>query len=64
MIIHYRKEMRNMPWYTNPVKTCKVLNRVANRYSNSKLEEFKAVLDAVTELIWRKQERYYETRGF
>jgi translation initiation factor 2B subunit (eIF-2B alpha/beta/delta family) len=55
-----RKEMRNMPWYTNPVKTCKVLNRIASRYENSSLENLKSVLDHVTESIWKKQEQYYE----
>jgi hypothetical protein len=56
----YRKEMRKMPWYTNPVITCKVLNRIASRYEYSSLEDLKFVLDHATESIWRKQEQYYE----
>jgi hypothetical protein len=49
-----------MPWYTNPVLTCKVLNRIANRYERMALRDLKSVLDHVTELIWRKQEHYYD----
>ncbi|MEI6208844.1 MAG: hypothetical protein WCP20_18860 [Desulfuromonadales bacterium] len=49
-----------MPWYTNPVITCKVLNRIANRHERTPLQDLKSVLDRVTELIWRKQEHYYE----
>lgn len=49
-----------MPWYINHVLTCKVLNKIANRYDRSALQELKSVLDHATELIWRKQERYYE----
>lgn len=55
-----RKEMRNMPWYTNPVITCKVLNKIANRYERTALQDLKSVLDHVTKLIWVKQEHYYE----
>lgn len=57
----YRKEMRIMPWYTNHKITCKVLNRIANRYSRSSLQDLKSVLDHATETIWRKQEHYYNS---
>jgi hypothetical protein len=50
-----------MPWYTNPVITCKVLNKIANRYERTALQELKSVLDHVTRLIWVKQEQYYES---
>jgi hypothetical protein len=50
-----------MPWYTNPVLTCKVLNRIANRYERSSLQNLKFVLDYATETIWKKQKDYYET---
>jgi hypothetical protein len=48
-----------MPWYTDPVITCKVLNRIASRYESSSLQDLKFILDRVTESIWRKQEQYY-----
>lgn len=48
-----------MPWYTNHIMTRKVLNRIANHYNNSSLQELKSVLDKATESIWRKQEYYY-----
>lgn len=48
-----------MPWYTNHIITSKVLNRIANRYDRSSLQELKIVLDKATESIWRKQENYY-----
>jgi len=51
-----------MPWYTNPVVTCKVLNKIANRHDRSKLLDLKSVLDHATEQIWKKQEQYYENK--
>ena len=51
-----------MPWYINHIKTCKVLNRIANRLRSSSTDEFRTTLDTVTELIWKKQERYYENQ--
>jgi hypothetical protein len=50
-----------MPWYTNPLVTCKVLNKIANRHDSSKLLDLKSALDHATELIWKKQEQYYES---
>lgn len=50
-----------MPWYTNPDTTCKVLNRLANRYEHQTLAGLKSLLDHATQLIWVKQERYYES---
>ena len=50
-----------MPWYTNPVITCKVLNRIANRFVCSSQHNLSSVLDYATESIWRKQEKYYKT---
>jgi hypothetical protein len=49
-----------MPWYTNHVKTCKVLNKIASRYEHSSLQDLKYVLDYATELIWKKQKHYYK----
>jgi hypothetical protein len=49
-----------MPWYMNPVRTSKVLNRIANRHARASLRELTAVLDQVTEKLWSKQEYYYE----
>lgn len=49
-----------MPWYTNPVLTCKVLNKIANRHERTALNDVRTVLDRATEMIWVKQERYYE----
>jgi hypothetical protein len=57
----YLKEKSKMPWYTNPDITCKVLNRIANRYNCASLKNFRSVMDNATESIWRKQEHYYET---
>jgi hypothetical protein len=48
-----------MPWYTNHIITCKVLNRIARRYERSSLQHFRSVLDYATESIWKKQEQYY-----
>ena len=50
-----------MPWYINPVITCKVLNRIANHNKHSSLHNLRSVLDSATESIWRKQEQYYKT---
>lgn len=53
---------KQMPWYMNPVETRKVLNRIANRYQRTPLQDLKSVLDRATELIWSKQESYYQNR--
>jgi hypothetical protein len=58
-----RKEVRHMPWYTNPVITCKVLNRIANRHSRANLHDLKNTLDNATQLLWSKQEQYYNSRS-
>lgn len=50
-----------MPWYTNPALTCKVLNRIANRYDHTALQDLKSALDRATALIWMKQENYIMT---
>lgn len=50
-----------MPWYTNHIKTCKVLNRIARRYELLALQNLRTVLDNATESIWRKQDLYYKT---
>jgi hypothetical protein len=50
--------MRNMPWYKNPATTCKVLDRIAQRYERASLQQLRNVLDYVTESIWRKQLEY------
>jgi arsenate reductase-like glutaredoxin family protein len=52
-----------MPWYTNHIITCKVLNRIANRYDRSSLQDLHSHLDKVTELLWRKQEQYFKKYG-
>lgn len=49
-----------MPWYINPVKTTQVLNKIANRYTCSTLQDLRSVLDNVTELVRRKQDQYYD----
>jgi hypothetical protein len=49
-----------MPWYTNHIITCKVLNRIARRYERASLPDLKLVLDHATESLWRKQEHYYK----
>ncbi len=54
------RELRNMPWYNNPVITRRVLNRIANRYPRATLQDLNSTLDYVTQLIWSKQERYFE----
>lgn len=51
-----------MPWYMNPVETRKVLNRIANRYQCTQLQDLRAILDQATQLIWTKQENYYQNR--
>jgi len=51
-----------MPWYMNPTKTCKVLNRIANRYQCIPLHDLKSVMDRATQLIWSKQESYHQNR--
>jgi hypothetical protein len=53
------KEMRVMPWYNNPLTTIKVLNKIANRYTTSSLQDLKSVLDNVTEQVRRKQDSYH-----
>lgn len=51
-----------MPWYSNPVITCKVLSRIAHRYEHLSLQDLKSLLDNVTGLLWMKLEHYYESR--
>lgn len=48
-----------MPWYTNPVLTCKVLNRIANRHPRATTRDLDTILDYATQLIWSKQEHFY-----
>jgi len=48
-----------MPWYTDHIRTCKVLNRIARHYEQSSLTDLKIVLDRATETLWRKKEHYY-----
>jgi hypothetical protein len=52
-----------MPWYMSPNTTCKVLNRIANRYPAHDSQNLIHILDYVTQLLWSKQERYYEKQG-
>jgi len=47
-----------MPWYMNPVTTCKVLNRIANRSARVSLRELTVLLDQTTDKLWSKQEEY------
>jgi hypothetical protein len=51
--------LMNMPWFNNPAITCKVLDRIANRVSQTNLQDLNRTLDRATELIWSKQEDYY-----
>ncbi|MDD2736802.1 MAG: hypothetical protein PHF56_22945 [Desulfuromonadaceae bacterium] len=50
-----------MPWYFNPVTTCKALNKIACHYETSALQDLRSALDHATELIRRKQEHYYKS---
>jgi hypothetical protein len=52
-----------MPWYINPVKTCKVLNRIATRYPRANLQDLKTTLDNATQLLWSKQERFCNSKS-
>lgn len=47
-----------MPWYTNPIITCKVLHKIADQNKGSGLQDLKSVLDNAAALIWKKQEHY------
>jgi hypothetical protein len=49
-----------MPWYMNPIITCKVLNRIASRNSQASLKELGSLLDFMTQTLWSKQERFLE----
>lgn len=51
-----------MPWYMNPIRTCKVLNRIANRHRHAPLRDLTSVLDLATEKLWHKQECYYSKK--
>lgn len=53
-----------MPWYINPVKTRKVLNRIADRYERAALQDLKSILDHVTELVLKKQEHYFKSSQY
>lgn len=48
-----------VPWYMSPDITCKVLNRIANRHPISDSQNLIHILDYATELLWHKQECYY-----
>lgn len=54
-----------MPWYCQPTKTCKVMNRLANRmftrYSSPEL--VRGTLDIAQEMLWAKVENYYAKKG-
>jgi hypothetical protein len=52
--------MINMPWYMSPDITCKVLNRIANRHPVTDLQSLVSNLDYATELLWQKQEQFYQ----
>lgn len=52
-----------MPWYNNPELTCKVLNRIANRYRHVPLQDLNKTMDYVTQLLWTKQERFCVSRS-
>lgn len=55
-----------MPWYTNHLITCKVLNRIARRYGCyelTSLSKLRTILDNATESIWLKQDLYYKKQG-
>ena len=52
-----------MPWFNNPVMTCKVLNRIADRYRHAPLQDLRITMDSATQLIWRKQEQFYAGRS-
>lgn len=49
-----------MPWYTDPVTTCKVLDKIATHYERTSLRDLKSVLDNVVASILKKQEHYRE----
>lgn len=53
------KEMITVPWYTNPVLICKVLNRIAVRNERSALQDLKFILDESAALILKKQDDFY-----
>jgi hypothetical protein len=48
-----------MPWYTNPILTCKVLNRIANRHPRTSLHDLDTIMDRATQMLWSKQELFY-----
>lgn len=48
------------PWYLNPLRTCAVLNRIANRYTWQQMDALRVAMDEATTLLWSKQERYYK----
>ncbi|NTW98554.1 MAG: hypothetical protein HGB35_01175 [Geobacteraceae bacterium] len=50
-----------MPWYTDPVTTCKVLDKIATRYERIELYDLKSVLDSAVALLLKKQEQYLES---
>lgn len=52
-----------MPWYISPVKTCKVMNRIATRYQRANLQDLKSTLDNATQLLWSKQERFCNNKS-
>lgn len=49
-----------MPWYTNPITTCKVLDKIATRHEHTALQDLKSVLDNAIASILKKQEHYHE----
>lgn len=49
-----------MPWYCNPTITCKVLNRIVNRYPDATINDLNVLLGSATQLLWDKQENYYK----
>lgn len=52
-----------MPWYNNPETTCKVLNRIADKYRHAPLQDLNKIMDYATQLLWIKQERFYVDRS-
>lgn len=55
----------NLPWYMQPQKQVRVMNRLANRWftKHASTDLVRNVMGTAQELLWTKVENYYKERG-
>jgi len=54
-----------MPWYMQPTKQAKVMNRLASKWFTKHASPtlVHSIMDMAQELLWAKVNNYYQNRG-